>query len=99
MASARNGTHYVGAAANLPRHVTQHRESLIPGFTAKYRCHILVQYELHPDMPTAIARENNLKPAHALKKITLIVGTNPTWRDLYDDIIWTTTWHCEPRME
>jgi putative endonuclease len=87
MASARNGTLYVGVTANLPHRVTQHRESLIPGFTVRYRCHLLVQYELHPDMPTAIAREKQLKAGSRFKKLALIERTNPTWRDLYDDII------------
>ena len=33
-------------------------------------------------MPTAIAREKQLKRWSRLKKIRLIVGTNPGWRDL-----------------
>jgi putative endonuclease len=38
-------------------------------------------------MPTAIGREKQLKAGSRFKKLALIERTNPTWRDLYDDII------------
>jgi putative endonuclease len=87
MASARNGTLYVGVTSDLPVRVTKHRESITPGFTAKHRCHILVHFERHADMPTAIAREKQLKAGSRFKKCALIESTNPDWRDLYEDII------------
>jgi putative endonuclease len=87
MASARNGTLYTGVTSNLPQRVTQHRDSLIPGFTTKYHCHTLVYFEQYEDMPTAIAREKQIKAGSRVKKCALIERTNPTWRDLYEDII------------
>jgi putative endonuclease len=87
MASARNGTLYTGVTSNLSQRVTQHRDSLIPGFTARYHRHTLVDFEQYEDMPTAIAREKQLKSGSRVKKCALIERTNPTWRDLYEDII------------
>jgi predicted GIY-YIG superfamily endonuclease len=86
MASARNGTLYVGVTANLLKRATEHRENRTPGFTAKYNCHTLVYVEHHADMPTAIAREKQLKAGSRFKKLALIESTNPTWRDLYEDL-------------
>jgi predicted GIY-YIG superfamily endonuclease len=87
MASARNGTLYIGVTSNLPARAAQHRENRTPGFTSKHRCHTLVYSEPHPDMPTAIAREKQLKSGSRHKKCALIEATNPTWRDLYPDIL------------
>jgi GIY-YIG catalytic domain len=36
MASKKNGTLYIGVTGDLPTRVTQHRESLIQGFTKKH---------------------------------------------------------------
>jgi putative endonuclease len=56
MASRRNGTLYAGVTGNLPRRAFEHREALIPGFSTKHGCKILVWYELHGTMIDAIAR-------------------------------------------
>ena len=57
MASRRNGTLYVGVTSDLPQRAHQHRHSVVPGFTARYACKILVWYEVFDDMTAAIARE------------------------------------------
>jgi putative endonuclease len=87
MASRRNGTLYVGVTSNLPRRSFEHRESLIPGFTERYGCKILVWYELHDDMGSAIAREKQIKSGSRKRKLALIEMFNPGWRDLYRDLI------------
>ncbi len=87
MASARNGTIYVGVTSNLPARAAEHRQGTTPGFTSKYRCVILVYFEMHADMPAAIAREKQLKAGSRFKKLALIETTNPTWRDLYEEAI------------
>ncbi|GGA55733.1 hypothetical protein GCM10011395_27720 [Sphingomonas psychrolutea] len=46
MASARNGTLYLGSAVNLPKRVWEHRNGVVEGFTKKYGCKLLVWYEL-----------------------------------------------------
>ena len=42
MASAKNGTIYIGVTSDLAKRVWEHREGIVPGFTKKYRCKLLV---------------------------------------------------------
>lgn len=49
--------------------------------------HLLVWFELHATMESAIAREKTIKAWKRLWKIELIEKANPDWRDLYPDII------------
>ena len=85
MASRRNGTLYTGVTSNLAQRAWQHREGLIPGFTSRYGCRMLVWYESYPTMPEAIAREKQIKGGSRRKKLALIEAMNPSWRDLYGD--------------
>ena len=87
MASRRNGTLYTGVTSNLPKRAFQHREGLVAGFSRKHACKILVWYELHGSMIDAITREKQIKAGSRTKKLALIEGVNPNWRDLYDDLI------------
>ncbi len=57
----------------------------LPGFTSKYRCHLLVFYEWYGDMTTAIAREKQIIGRSRRKKMILIEAMNQKWRDLYND--------------
>ncbi len=86
MASACNGTLYIGVTSNLIQRVWQHRSGAIPGFATKYGCKLLVYFELHADMTAAITREKQLKSGSRARKVTLIETDNPSWRDLYQDI-------------
>jgi putative endonuclease len=86
MASRRNGTIYVGVTGDLLKRVIAHRESLIPGFTARYGCKTLVYFEMHEDIREAIKREKVLKKRKRAAKIALIEIENPTWRDLFVDL-------------
>ncbi|HMG49878.1 MAG TPA: GIY-YIG nuclease family protein [Inquilinus sp.] len=87
MASKRNGTLYTGVTSNLQRRAHEHREGLVPGFTSRYGCKILVWYEPHATMPEAIAREKQIKHRSRKWKLALIEAGNPDWRDLYDDLV------------
>jgi putative endonuclease len=86
VANQRNGTLYTGVTSDLPRRAHQHRESLVPGFAAKYGCTLLVWYERHDEMAAAIAREKQIKAGSRAKKTALIEALNPQWRDLYDEL-------------
>ena len=86
MASARNGTLYIGATSNLIQRIAQHRESTIGGFTARYGVKCLVWYEQHAAMERAITREKQLKKWNRAWKIRLIEESNPHWRDLAEDL-------------
>ena len=47
LASAPNGSLYIGVTSNLVQRIYQHREGLIEGFTKQYDVNMLVWYELH----------------------------------------------------
>ncbi len=87
MANKRNGTLYTGVTSNLPQRAYQHKNDLAPGFTSKHDCKILVYYEAHADMSTAIVREKQIKPGSRKTKLALIETLNPLWRDLHEDIL------------
>ncbi|MCF8199274.1 MAG: GIY-YIG nuclease family protein [Sulfuritalea sp.] len=87
LASGRNGTLYVGVTSNLVQRVWQHKSNLVEGFTKKYGVHILVWYEVHETMESAIAREKAIKGWQRAWKLELIEAGNPEWHDLYADIV------------
>jgi predicted GIY-YIG superfamily endonuclease len=87
VASQRNGTIYVGVTSDLVKRAYQHRTGAIPGFTTRYGCRLLVYFEMHADMATAIAREKQIKAGSRAKKLALIERDNPTWRDLFPGIL------------
>ena len=86
MASQRNGTLYVGATSDLIKRVWEHKNKLIPGFTAQYNVHMLVYYEMHQTIMEAARRERRFKNWCRQWKLNLIEQGNPTWCDLYDEI-------------
>ena len=87
LASRRRGTLYVGVTSNLAKRVWEHKQDVTAGFTQRYGVHELVWYERHDEMSAAIQREKALKEWRRQWKLNLIEGTNPTWRDLYPDIL------------
>ena len=86
VANRRNGAVYTGVTSDLPKRIWQHREGTIDGFTKRYGCKMLVWYELHATMEYAITREKQIKGGSRTKKLALIEGENPLWRDLYPGI-------------
>jgi len=86
MASAKNGTLYIGITNNIVRRVFEHKEGLIDGFTKKYNVHRLVYVETHDDVGIAIQREKRLKEWQRAWKINLIESQNPDWNDLYETL-------------
>ena len=87
LASRKNGTLYTGVTSNLVQRIWQHRNDQADGFTKKYEVHLLVWYELHETMESAIAREKAIKEWKRAWKLELIEATNPQWQDLYDEIV------------
>lgn len=87
VASRRNGTIYIGSTDNLVKRVTEHKQRLKPGFTSRYDCTILVWYEVHETREGAFRRERQIKEWRRSWKLMLIEERNPTWRDLYDDLV------------
>lgn len=87
LASQRNGTLYIGVTSNLIKRIWEHRGNLVQGFTEKYSVHNLVYYEQAETMEAAITREKQLKKWKRDWKVKLIEKNNPTWRDLYPEIL------------
>ncbi|MGB1562993.1 MAG: GIY-YIG nuclease family protein [Sinimarinibacterium flocculans] len=87
VANRRNGTLYVGVTSDLVRRASQHRQGVVEGFTRRYGCKMLVWYEQHENMESAILREKQIKGGSRARKLALIEVMNPQWRDLYESIL------------
>ncbi len=87
LADGRYGTLYIGVTSNLLQRVWQHREKLVEGFTKQHNIHQLVWFETHSDILAAITREKQLKKWNRSWKVKFVSEHNPTWRDLYHDIL------------
>lgn len=59
---------------------------LADGFTKCYQVHLLVWYEIHEMMESAIKREKQLKNWSRSAKIRLLEQNNQDWRDLWDEL-------------
>ncbi len=86
MTNINNNVLYTGVTNNLKRRVYQHKQGEGGKFTGRYHVTKLVYYEVSNDIKAAILREKQLKGGSRQKKINLINGFNPEWRDLYEDI-------------
>ena len=87
LASRRNGTLYIGVTSDLVKRVWQHRESVADGFSKKYGVKMLVWYEQHGTMQSAIAKEKAMKKWLRKWKLATIEQSNPDWIDLWPAII------------
>ena len=87
LASKRNGTLYAGVTSNLPKRIWEHKNNTVEGFTRKYGVHLLVWYELHETMESAIQQEKRIKEWKRAWKIRLIEEANPEWLDLYPELL------------
>jgi putative endonuclease len=87
LSSKKNGTLYIGVTRDLQKRIWQHKNDIIEGFTKRYRIHILVYFEIHKSMKSAIHREKQLKEWKRSWKLKLIESANPYWRDLYFNIV------------
>jgi len=87
LASKRNGTLYVGVTPNIVQRVWQHKNDFVEGFTKRYAVHTMVWFEVHESMGTVVTREKAIKGWKRAWKLELIEKGNPTWRDLYEEIV------------
>jgi putative endonuclease len=81
-----NSVLYTGVNNDLKRRVYEHKQKLVEGFTKQYNITKLVYYEIFEDAANAILREKQIKGGSRKKKVELVNGTNPEWRDLYDEL-------------
>ena len=87
LASKKNGTLYIGVTSNLIKRVWQHKNNVVDGFSKLYQTHMLVYFEIFPNMESANTREKRLKKWERAWKIRIIEEKNPDWTDLYEQII------------
>ena len=87
LASQRNGTLYTGVASDLLKRTWEHKSDVVDGFTKRHGVHLLVYFEFHCDMLTAIAREKQIKKWNRAWKLRLVESVNAEWRDLWNEIL------------
>jgi putative endonuclease len=75
-------TLYTGITNNLRRRVEEHKQKLVPGFTARYNIHRLVYFEVFEDVRNAIERKKRIKSWTRAKLVALVETKNPKWDDL-----------------
>jgi putative endonuclease len=74
---------YVGVTSNLGNRIYEHRMGIYKSsFTFKYNVKELVYYEGFLSIEEAIHREKQIKAGSRQKKLDLINGFNPEWKDL-----------------
>ena len=86
LSSGPNGTLYIGVTSDLPKRIWEHKNDIVEGFTQKYEVHNLVWFEAHETMENAIEREKNIKKWNRKWKLRLIEQSNPSWRDVYEEV-------------
>ena len=74
---------YIGVTNNLPRRICEHKNSLVKGFSKKYKINKLVYYETTNDVNSAIAREKQLKNWQREWKMNLVRDKNPGFAELF----------------
>ncbi len=87
LASRNNGTLYVGVTSDVVKRCWEQKENLVKGFAKRYDIHDLVYYELHETMTDAIQREKQIKKWRRAWKLSLIEEKNPSWCDLWTEIV------------
>lgn len=86
MTNKRDGILYTGVTSNLVKRCYEHKNDMGNGFTSKYRCKLLVYYEMAGNMYAAISIEKQIRGGSRASKLKLIEEMNPNWLDLYYDI-------------
>ena len=86
-ASKPHGVLYVGMTSDLAGRTWEHRERVMDGFTKRYWVDRLVYFEAHDDAEVAAKRERAMKRWRRQWTIQLIENGNPTWRDLFGDVV------------
>jgi putative endonuclease len=87
LANKPQGVMYIGVTNDLARRTFEHKSKILPGFTSKYGVSRLVYYEEYSSILEARDRERALKHWRRAWKFKLIEELNPSWRDLYEDLV------------
>ena len=77
---------YIGVTGDLMTRVSQHKRKANPNcHAARYGIDELVYFERFTSIAAAIKREKVLKGWLRIRKLKLIITTNPLWKDLSAD--------------
>jgi putative endonuclease len=77
---------YIGVTTDLMHRIIEHKSHKDPqSHTAKYNINKLVYFERFTTITAAIQREKQLKGWLRIRKLDLIISTNPLWQDLSAD--------------
>ena len=82
LASKRNGTLYIGMTSDLAKHMDQHKQKYVKGFTEGYNVCNLFYVEVFESVEDAQANEYRMKRWRRSRKLKLIESRNPNWEDL-----------------
>jgi putative endonuclease len=83
MTSNNNYVLYTGVTSDLKKRILRHQlKSYSNSFTSRYNISKLVYYECFKTIAEAIEREKQIKAGLRNKKLKLINGMNPEWKDL-----------------
>jgi putative endonuclease len=87
LTNKRHTVLYTGVTNNIIRREDEHQNGQEKSFTKRYNVNKLVYVEEYNQVTDAIAREKQLKAGKRQKKLDLINGLNPEWRDLIEDYL------------
>ena len=82
-----DGVLYTGVTSDLIQRIHQHKTKSTESFSEKYNTCLLVWYECHDDIQSAILREKQIKKWNRDWKVELIEEKNPNWNDLYPALL------------
>jgi putative endonuclease len=85
LTNSRHTVLYIGVTNDLKRRVLEHKNKTGSAFTKRYHVDKLVYFEVGDDVNMAIYREKQIKAGSRQKKIDLINGFNPEWKDLFEE--------------
>jgi putative endonuclease len=78
---------YVGVTNDVYRRLAEHRSAFDPNsYAVKHETMRLVYCESTLDVLAAIRREKQIKSWTRKKRLALIEGVNPDWRDLAESV-------------
>ncbi len=92
LANRKNGAIYTGVTSNLMLRIQQHRDEVFKGHSKRVEAKLLVWYEQHATMETAIIREKRVKNWNRQWRVNLIEAENPEWRDIAIDFGFSPLW-------
>jgi putative endonuclease len=87
MTNKNNNVLYTGVTRDLKNRVLKHQiKAYSNSFSSRYNTSKLVYFECYGTIWESIKREKQIKAGSRNKKLELINGMNPEWKDLSDTL-------------